>query len=59
LHARSRFEDWSEANRKRLLLRLTLNAKGFRPIDPRLYPSATVHDLPAVGGHALLRESAA
>jgi len=59
LHARSRFEDWSEANRKRLLLRLTLNAKGFRPIDPRLYPSATVQDSAAVGGHALLRESAA
>jgi alpha-ketoglutarate-dependent taurine dioxygenase len=59
LHARSRFEDWSEANRKRLLLRLTLNAKGFRPIDPRLYPSATVHDSPVVGGRALLRGSAA
>jgi alpha-ketoglutarate-dependent taurine dioxygenase len=59
LHARSRFEDWSEADSKRLLLRLTLNAKGFRPIDPRLYSSATAHGSPAIGGHALLRESAA
>jgi alpha-ketoglutarate-dependent taurine dioxygenase len=59
LHARSRFEDWSEADCKRLLLRLTLNAKGFRPIDPRLYSSATAHGSPAIGGHALLRESAA
>jgi len=59
LHARSRFEDWYESERKRLLLRLTLNVKGFRPIDRRLYSSSVRdRDFP-FGERAPLRESAA
>lgn len=34
LHARSAFEDWEEAERKRLLLRLWLNLHDGRPLAP-------------------------
>ncbi len=33
LHARSRYEDWPEPERKRHLLRLWLNIEGERPVD--------------------------
>jgi hypothetical protein len=37
LHARNAFEDWPEPERKRLILRLWLNAPGFRPQSPHLH----------------------
>jgi len=36
LHSRTRFKDWPETERKRLLLRLWLQADPPRPIDPNL-----------------------
>jgi len=59
LHARSRFDDWPEPERKRLLLRLKLNAVGFRPIDPRLSPGRMGYRVPLVADRAPLYESVA
>jgi hypothetical protein len=50
LHARSAFEDWPEPDRKRLLLRLWLNADGFRPISPRLNLYGAGDGIPHVAG---------
>jgi hypothetical protein len=36
LHARSAVDDWTDPGRKRLLLRLWLNERGFRPQSPSL-----------------------
>lgn len=38
LHARSEFEDWEEADRKRLMLRLWLDAeRNVRPVVPQIH----------------------
>ena len=50
LHARSAFEDWPEPERKRLLLRLWLNADGFRPVSPRLNLYGAGDGIPPVPG---------
>jgi len=50
LHARSAFEDWPEPERKRLLLRLWLNADGFRPVSPHLHLYGAGDGIPQVPG---------
>jgi len=50
LHARSAFEDWPEPERKRLLLRLWLNADGFRPVNPHLHLYGSGDGIPCVPG---------
>ncbi len=50
LHARSAFEDWREPNRGRLLLRLWLNADGFRPVSPRMNLYGAGDGIPHVPG---------
>ena len=47
LHARSAYEDWPEAQRKRQLLRLWLSPPGARPLPPILaacYGDLTIAD---------------
>lgn len=50
LHARAAFEDWPEPARKRLLLRLWLNATGFRPQRLELNVYGSGDGIPFVAG---------
>jgi alpha-ketoglutarate-dependent taurine dioxygenase len=50
LHARSEFEDWPQPDRKRLLLRLWLNADGFRQKNPNIHLYGDGDGIPFVAG---------
>ncbi len=50
LHARSACTDWDEPQRRRLLLRLSLNEPGFRPQAPELNLYGSGHGAPQRSG---------
>ena len=55
LHARSAYEDWPEAERKRHLLRLWLSPPGARPL-PRFLQNATAASRLAIAAASSARE---